>query len=120
MACVFCEKQDFIYENKYVKVFYDAYPVNEGHVLIVTQRHIPEYFSTTPEEARAIDEAIKTMKNRIEKNNGPDGYTIGINNGGAAGQTVFHLHVHLIPRYKGDVANPSGGVRGVLPHKQHY
>lgn len=86
----------------------------------MTKRHVKDFFETTIEEKNAIFELINKAKERIDKQYNPDGYNIGINCGIAAGQTVMHMHVHLIPRYHGDVENPRGGIRGVIPQKQSY
>ena len=122
--CIFCDiykkNINLIYEDSLVFSIYDNFPVSKGHVLIITKRHVEDYFSLTKEEKISIDKAIMFMKNFIDLNFKPDGYNIGINNGVAAGQTISHLHVHLIPRYQGDVENPKGGVRGVIPNKQKY
>lgn len=122
--CLFCnkyfEKEQVLYENDSVYVIFDSYPVNEGHILIITKRHIESYFQTTSKEAQDIDHALKEMKNRLDEQYHPDGYNIGVNNGEAAGQTIMHLHIHLIPRYQFDTNNPKGGVRGVIPKKQIY
>ncbi len=109
-----------IYENNHVYAILDGFPVSKGHTLIITKRHVGNYFSLNSDELKSIDEALKHMKNQLDDLYHPDGYNIGINNGEAAGQTVMHLHVHLIPRYKGDMPNPRGGVRGVIPGKQKY
>ena len=109
--CFFCtsvKQKDFLLENEYAIIRMDDYPVNKGHLEVITKRHIDNLFETTKEERNAIFEYK------------PDGYNIGINQGTAAGQTIMHLHIHLIPRYKGDVVNPSGGVRGVIREKQNY
>ena len=122
--CIFCdiikEKRHHIHENRLACSFFDSYPVNPGHVLIVPKRHVKDYFELTKEEKNEIDNEIIFLKSKLDDEFHPDGYNIGINNGEAAGQTVFHLHVHLIPRYKHDVENPKGGVRGVIPDKQRY
>ena len=120
--CVFCEMDSKrkIYENQNVYVILDGYPVSQGHSLIITKRHVSNYFELTLEEKQAIDQALMHMKKQLYELYHPAGYNIGINNGDAAGQTVMHLHVHLIPRYKGDMENPRGGVRGVIPEKQKY
>lgn len=120
MDCIFCSIASPIYEDACVIAFFDAYSVTTGHTLIVPRRHVPDYFSLTNEEKRAIDRAILALKRRFDQSLKPAGYNIGINNGKAAGQTVFHCHVHLIPRYVGDVSDPRGGVRGVIPSKQKY
>ncbi len=120
MLCPFCSFTDAIMENSYALAIYDRYPVNKGHVLIISKRHISSYFEATAEEKQAIWELIDKSKCLLDKRFQPDGYNVGINIGKAAGQTVMHLHVHLIPRYKGDIDNPTGGVRGVLPDKRMY
>ena len=122
--CIFCDiyrtNNNLIYEDSLVFSIYDNFPVSKGHVLIITKRHVEDYFLLTKEEKISIDKAIMYMKNFIDLNLKPDGYNIGINNGAVAGQTILHLHVHLIPRYQGDVENPKGGVRGVISNKQKY
>lgn len=124
MKCLFCEtsqqKQDFIYENEYFYVIYDHFPVSKGHTLIIPKRHIEDYFSLSFEEAKILHQTILLMKEFLDREFHPDGYNIGVNNGKAAGQSIFHLHIHLIPRYTGDVIHPKGGVRGVIPGKQSY
>lgn len=122
--CIFCDisKQtdNIIHENEYVFSIYDQYPVTLGHCLIITKRHVVEYFDLSIEEKKAIDQEIMYLKRYLDGKYKPDGYNIGINNGIAAGQTIFHLHTHVIPRYKGDMIDPKGGVRGVIPNKQKY
>lgn len=99
---------------------WDAYPVSPGHALIIPRRHIATWFDATDAERAALAAATEQVKAEIEKLHRPDGYNIGINVGEAAGQTVFHLHVHVIPRYRGDVALPRGGVRHVIPGRGDY
>jgi diadenosine tetraphosphate (Ap4A) HIT family hydrolase len=99
---------------------WDAFPVSPGHALLVPRRHVPSWFDATTAEQVALAKAIADAKTAIELTHRPDGYNIGINCGAAAGQTLFHLHVHLIPRYQGDVAEPRGGVRHVIADKAHY
>ncbi len=122
--CLFCEKylekDNVLYENDSAYVLKDGFPVSKGHVLIIPKRHISDYFQTMEKEILDMDQALKVMKERIQKEFNPDGFNIGINNGTAAGQTVMHLHIHLIPRYSGDVLEPRGGIRGVIPGKQKY
>ncbi|MFH5880968.1 MAG: HIT family protein [Candidatus Izemoplasmataceae bacterium] len=119
--CLFCKKAfEIIYENHHMYVIFDSYPVSKGHALIIPKRHIEHYFLATNDEIMSMHDALHVMKNRLDKMYQPDGYNIGINNGEASGQTIFHLHVHLIPRYKGDMDKPQGGVRGVIPAKQKY
>jgi diadenosine tetraphosphate (Ap4A) HIT family hydrolase len=100
-------------ENELAVAIYDNYPVNKGHVLIIPKRHFANYFDSTEEEIAAFYELIKKVKTLLDKDFRPDGYNIGININEAAGQTIFHLHIHLIPRYNGDVNNPRGGVRNL-------
>jgi len=119
--CLFCERpREVVYENSYVYVIFDRYPVSRGHALIIPKAHRETYFDATQDELHAMHQAIHVMKAKLDKMYQPSGYNIGINNGEAAGQTIFHLHVHLIPRYEGDMHDPRGGVRGVIPEKQKY
>ena len=113
--CIFCNirPDQVIAENALAVALFDNYPVNHGHVLIVLKRHVQTYFDTTPEEMDAITRLVTVVKDRLEQQFHPDGYNIGVNVGAAAGQTIFHLHVHVIPRYSGDVADPRGGIRRI-------
>lgn len=124
MSCIFCDlvkhKEKIIYENDKFYAIYDSFPVNLGHILIISKRHVQDYFGLNDLEIKALNEAIKEVKVIIDKLYKPNGYNLGINNGIVAGQTIMHLHVHLIPRYIGDCKNPRGGVRGVIPEKQKY
>jgi superfamily II DNA or RNA helicase/diadenosine tetraphosphate (Ap4A) HIT family hydrolase len=99
---------------------WDKFPVSKGHALLVTKRHVATWFETTEDERRELLEGLELAKKEIEAQYSPQGYNIGVNVGEAAGQTVPHVHVHLIPRYAGDVPNPTGGVRGVIPSKADY
>ncbi len=99
---------------------WDAFPVSPGHALLLPKRHVASWFDATPEERRDLLAATDVAKAQIEARHRPEGYNIGINVGQAAGQTVFHLHVHVIPRYAGDVGDPRGGVRHVLPKRANY
>ena len=119
-SCIFCGNPDRVIENELAFAHYDSYPVNPGHCLIITHRHVAEYFQATAEEKAAIWALVDEMKTVVDKEYKPDGYNVGVNIGGAAGQSVPHLHIHMIPRYKGDMEDPKGGVRGVIPHKQKY
>ena len=118
--CILCDREDFFRENQLAWMKYDKYPVSPGHSLIITKRHIESFFDTTPEERQAINELLEEAKKLLDQQYDPDGYNIGINCGEAAGQSIMHLHVHLIPRYWGDSDNPKGGVRGVVPGKRIY
>jgi diadenosine tetraphosphate (Ap4A) HIT family hydrolase len=98
----------------------DAFPVSLGHALIVSRRHVESFFDLNACEMAAILSLLHRAKERLEERNRPNGYNIGVNIGSAAGQTVMHVHVHLIPRHTGDVAEPEGGVRNVIPSKGRY
>ena len=119
--CPFCNDIDSIIdESKYWYAIYDKYPVSEGHVLLITKRHVSSFFDLTSEETRQLHSMIKRIKRKLDDKYFPNGYNIGVNCGRAAGQTVPHCHIHIIPRYDNDVSDPTGGVRGVLPNKQKY
>ena len=124
--CPLCSQKDNAVEdgrkieNELAYVLIDTNPVSPGHCLIVPRRHVAELFDATKEEKLAIFDLIDEMKSIIDKRHNPDGYNIGVNIGKAAGQSVPHIHIHMIPRYLGDIENPRGGVRGVIPAKQKY
>ncbi len=120
--CLFCELQnsEVLLENDLAYARYDGFPVSKGHLEVMPKRHIKDWWSATKEERDAILELIDKAKEIVDAKYHPDAYNIGMNLGEEAGQSIFHLHVHLIPRYKGDVENPRGGVRGVIPNKQNY
>ena len=120
--CAFCDpdRARIVHDDSLVFVLRDGYPVSPGHVLVIPHRHVSSFFDATPEERRAILEALEVAKHAIEKEYRPDAWNVGINDGAAAGQTVDHLHVHLIPRYRGDRPDPRGGVRWILPEKADY
>jgi diadenosine tetraphosphate (Ap4A) HIT family hydrolase len=108
------------FRDNLITGLWDGFPVSPGHALLIPLRHMPTWFETTAQERVALMDAINAAKAEIDSLYRPDGYNIGINCGAAAGQTIFHLHVHLIPRYVGDAANPRGGVRHVIPGKGSY
>lgn len=124
--CSFCfsqseaERSKVISCNELAYAILDKYPVSEGHTLIVLNRHLSSLFGASTEELAAIAELIGISKSSLDKSFSPDGYNIGINDGKAAGQTIEHLHVHIIPRYKGDVVDPRGGIRWIVPEKADY
>lgn len=120
--CPFCsiDSGRLIIESESVIALWDGYPVSRGHALVVPKRHVSDWFDASREEKIAIIDAIELVKTEIEKAYQPDGYNVGFNSGRAAGQTVFHLHVHVIPRYDSDSPDPRGGVRWVLPEKAAY
>ena len=98
----------------------DGYPISDGHTLVIPRRHIASIFETTDVERQAIWELLDESKNELNHSHKPNAYNIGINDGFAAGQTVPHLHIHLIPRYNGDVDDPRGGIRWIMPDKAKY
>ena len=120
--CPFChpDPTTVFHADDQVLGLWDSFPASPGHALLVPRRHIPDWFSANAELQAALTRAIEIAKKEIEKTHRPDGYNIGLNVGAAAGQTVFHLHVHVIPRYAGDVADPRGGIRYAIPHKANY
>jgi len=121
--CVFCKKDstEVLFENNLAKAFLDQYPVTEGHLLIVPKRHCRDWFELMQPEVNAINDLIHTCEQYLRDTYGEiTGSNIGINNGASAGQTIFHAHIHLIPRRKGDVFDATGGVRGVIPDKANY
>ncbi|GAB6179034.1 HIT family protein [Desulfotomaculum defluvii] len=120
MDCPFCAMENIILQNDLAFAIFDKYPVTNGHMLIIPKRHFANFFDVTDEEKQALFNLLDNCKDYLDSRYQPGGYNIGINVGEAAGQTVWHLHVHLIPRYKGDIDNPRGGVRGVIPEKRIY
>ncbi len=119
-SCLFCTPTDVVLRSELSYVRYDSYPVNPGHVLIIPYRHVDEYFSLEPEEKQDMFALLEQAKTFLDARYEPGGYNIGVNVGKTAGQSIMHVHVHLIPRYSGDMENPRGGVRGVIPDKQKY
>ena len=120
MKSPFLKIRDRIFENSVGFVIYDKFPVSKGHCLIIPKREYADYFESTEEEIEGLNKLLFQTKDFIKKKYNPDGFYVGINSGKDAGQTVFHMHIHLIPRYKNDVDNPRGGVRGVIPSKKEY
>lgn len=118
--CLFCNPGEPLLENALAYARYDDYPVSPGHVLVLPRRHVADYFDTTLEEKHAMLALIEAAKQLLDGEHAPDGYNLGINCGAAAGQSVPHVHYHLIPRFAGDMENPRGGVRGVIPDRQKY
>jgi diadenosine tetraphosphate (Ap4A) HIT family hydrolase len=120
--CPFCalESYEIVARNRLAVAIYDKFPASPGHILVIPRRHFADYFDATDEELRAIDQLLRKSRAILLQKRSPDGFNIGINIGAAAGQTVFHLHVHLIPRYVGDHAQPAGGVRHIIPGKGYY
>jgi len=121
--CLFCniKESGLADENILAYASYDTYPVSDLHCLIIPKRHVKNYFDLTEEEIVACDQLIKKIKKKIEiKDPLVKGFNIGTNSGKVAGQSIMHCHIHLIPRRQGDVNKPQGGVRSVIPLKQHY
>ena len=120
--CLFCHPKpdEIIAETEHALLITDTYPVSAGHCLVVPRRHIESFFDCTEEENRDFYKLTLQAKAYVEEKYSPDGFNIGCNNGLAAGQSVFHLHIHIIPRYTGDVENPKGGVRWVVPQNSQY
>ncbi|MEI6113813.1 MAG: HIT family protein [Burkholderiales bacterium] len=120
--CPFCalSKERILGESRYALWIRDAFPVAPGHSLVMPKRHIGSFFDATGDEKDALLQLLDTAKAAADSEFHPAGYNIGINDGAAAGQTVPHLHVHLIPRYEGDLEDPRGGVRWVIPSKADY
>ena len=121
--CLFCDikKSGCAHQNNLAYASYDSYPVSNHHCLIIPKRHISNYFDLNNEEIIACNDLIKLIKQKIlNKDKTVKAFNIGINTGKIAGQSIMHCHIHLIPRRKGDVENPQGGVRSVIPSKQHY
>ena len=121
--CLFCniEKSGCAYENELAYASYDSYPVTEHHCLIIPKRHIKDYFDLSNEELVACNDLVQVVKKEIIKKDPlVKGFNLGTNIGKVSGQSILHCHLHLIPRREGDVGNPQGGVRSVIPNKQHY
>ena len=121
--CLFCniKENGLANENELAYASYDTFPVSDLHCLIIPKRHVKDYFDLTDEEVIACNELIKLIKKEIElKDLSVVGFNLGTNAGQIAGQSILHCHIHLIPRRKGDVDNPQGGIRSVIPQKQHY
>jgi len=122
-TCFFCEipGDRVVAENTLALAFRDAFPVTEGHSLVIPRRHVVDYFGLTAEEVLACNELLHRLREQIQAaDRSVTGFNIGMNAGHDAGQSVFHCHIHLIPRRSGDVANPRGGVRHVIPSKGNY
>jgi diadenosine tetraphosphate (Ap4A) HIT family hydrolase len=122
LPCPFCTlpASRIVAESELGVVVKDAFPISPGHTLIIPRRHVGSFFDLTADERSSLLELLSSAKTGLESEFHPDGYNIGINDGPAAGQTVAHVHLHLIPRYAGDSPDPRGGVRWVLPEKADY
>lgn len=118
--CLFCRPCQTLLENELVFARYDDFPVSPGHLLLIPRRHVANYFDLTAEEKQALWQLLDEAKARLDREHQPGGYNVGINCGPVAGQSVPHVHLHLMPRYAGDVPDPRGGVRAVIPTRQKY
>ena len=122
LTCPFCNplKEEIVLANNLCYARYDKFPASPGHLLLIPYRHIPTLFDATDAELATLLALVREAKDLLDERFHPDGYNIGVNVGTAAGQTVMHLHVHVIPRYAGDMEDPRGGVRGVIPERRGY
>ena len=122
MECIFCniDKKEILFENDLAIAFFDAMPVSKGHTLIIPKRHSENYFELTKEEMSAMFELSQKVKEYLDNKYHPDGYNIGFNIKEAGGQSVMHTHMHVIPRYIGDVPHPRGGIRKIVKEKQPF
>ena len=125
--CLFCKaqeieyKKEVVYENDFFYATRDSYPVTKLHTLVIPKRHFQSYFDMNNDETKSINIVLNEQRKEIvQLDSSVTAFNIGINDGKDAGQSIYHLHVHLIPRRQGDVENPRGGVRGVIPAKQKY
>jgi diadenosine tetraphosphate (Ap4A) HIT family hydrolase len=120
--CPFCAlfPERIIDSNDHALAVADAFPVSPGHMLIISRRHVPDFFDLTDAEVLAMIALLRAMQSRLQVAVHPDGFNFGVNIGAAAGQTIFHVHIHLIPRFAGDVARPEGGIRNVIPGRGFY
>lgn len=119
--CLFCtDPRGVSLQNELAYSARDSYAVSPGHTLVIPRRHVASFFELTTEEVNACMALIDEERRLLDEEFRPDGYNVGVNIGPAAGQSILHVHIHVIPRYKGDVENPQGGVRHVIPKKGHY
>ncbi len=119
--CIFCRNTSTpVLETELSYAVYDKFPVSEGHILVIPKRHEADYFRLTENEKADLWRLVDQVKDLLEERFHPDGYNVGININRSAGQTIFHVHIHVIPRYEGDMEDPAGGVRGVIPGKMKY
>ena len=121
-SCPFCTlpAERILISNTHGVVIRDGFPISPGHTLVIPRRHAGSFFDLEEPERNALLALLDEARRRLEREMAPDGYNIGINDGPAAGQTVPHLHIHLIPRYLGDRTDPRGGVRWIVPEKADY
>lgn len=121
MDCIFCQHDPSILaETKLSLAFLDSFPVSSGHALVIPRRHVVSIWDLATEEYADAFDLVRQVKDLLQKKFEPQGFNVGVNCGEAAGQTVFHAHIHIIPRYAGDVPRPRGGVRNIIPGKGDY
>ena len=124
--CFFCRmlkndtKKEILAQNELAVIIRDTKPVSDGHSLIIPRRHVSSFFDTSPEERMALMDLLDLTKEDLDRKFSPDDYNVGINDGPLAGQSIPHLHIHLIPRYRGDKDDPRGGVRWIITDKAKY
>lgn len=122
--CIFCslvdEEGGRLLEERMFVARYDNYPVSKGHALIIPRRHIESPFELSPDQGAALAGVFRKVREIVDSEYAPNGYNIGSNVGAAAGQTIPHPHIHMIPRYEGDIDNPEGGVRNIIPNLVQY
>jgi len=121
--CPFCnigEQVEVLFKADTAMAILDSFPISPGHTLVIPRRHVADYFDLTVEEQNELWQLVNRCKMILQDRFHPDGFNIGINVGEMAGQSIFHVHIHLMPRYKGDVKNPKGGVRHIIPGKGYY
>lgn len=118
--CPFCSPDGAVLRNELAYCRFDRYPVTPGHLLIIPWRHEADFFATRADEKSAMWSLLDEAKALLERQYAPQGYNLGINVGEVSGQTIAHVHLHVIPRYRGDADHPRGGVRGVIPSRQSY
>ena len=118
-VCELCTPVDVLLENELAYVRFDSNSLSRGHVLVIPKRHVASFFDMTTAEQSAVLSLLTEAQRLIQRDHSPDGYNIGVNVGKAGGQSRMHVHVHLIPRFAGDVADPSGGIRCVLAQRAH-
>jgi diadenosine tetraphosphate (Ap4A) HIT family hydrolase len=121
-ACPFCNlsPERILLENQTARAFLDGYPVTAGHALVIPRRHVASIYELPPEELAALWAQVGTVRKLLAEKYRPDAFNVGVNDGAASGQTVPHAHIHVIPRRKGDVADPRGGIRWIIPDKAKY
>ena len=122
LSCAFCQydRSKAIVENDFGFSIFDSHPVSNGHCLVIPEEHQWDYFKLSQQTRKGLDGLLIAVKEHLDDCYSPDGYNIGINNGHAAGQTIMHAHIHVIPRYEGDNTDPRGGIRWIFPRRANF